>query len=596
MSTPSSRRSSFYGDLLPATPDSPRSSASRSGGFSVAPKSEYLKNAIHARRSQSQTTPTRTPPDLKLKSSSPAPSAHEVPKPEVSPDIFLQYALSEEQTAPVSPIQRRRPSDFGYASKTNRELSKEVEQLKESLMTANMRVELLDKNRKETQVKLTSALEELERLEPCQDEVQQLRAENQHLKLKMEKMKDEMERLKAVNEDHRKINEELTAIASESATHWSAHEAAIEEAAECIIAMEEEKAVLTKELRELKERVTAIEFASSQSSLIPGPDKYPSRVYSVDESRPSTSHFDSDYYSQPSSPQVKKEKRSSESFKTFVPSERSKKFLDLTEQHRQSARQLVQRMSVVSLRALRDETPCSACEQKMAPVQEEEDRSPTPRDPSGRYRGDHQTPSPSLMDAAEISPSRPHTVAPYAETASRSGGLRNLYRSDRPLSRRTSEYRPSSTQRRNPTNTDRFASRPQTTYETWHRPSTSSGSEVDLASVVDPREDKERWWRSMDRLNFEQVIDHYSTPSGSQISNADTATVQARQPKKVHSVDTLSESRRQERKATPPAKHERLDRNLSSRVEGFGKDYARPPTSRRLSTPLQPLLHPGMLK
>ncbi|KAF5853013.1 hypothetical protein GGP41_001564 [Bipolaris sorokiniana] len=500
MSTSPSLRSSSFGDMpSPSTPDSTPSAASRGGYFSVIPKSEYLKNAIHARRAQP--SPFLPPQDLIPKSSSPAPSSAQQRTSRVSPDIFLQYALSEEQTAPVSPVQRRRPSDFGFAtSKTNRELSKEVERLKESLMTANLRVELLSRHKKESQDKLASALETIERLEPIEDEVHDLRAENKKLKLRVNSMKEEMARLNKVNEDHRKINEELTTIASESAAHWSAHESAIDEAAEYIIKMEEEKAALSQELQELKERVAAIERVSSETPLAAGLDKYPSRVYSVDESRPSTSHFDSDYYSQPASPQPKP---SSESVNSLMPSERSRKFLDLTEQHRRSARDLVQRMSAASLRALCDATPCPIYQQQIATV-EEEDRSPTPRKASVQHRRGYEAASPALMPAAEICPSRPYTVAPYSETASHPDGLRGLYHPDRARNRRANNLRSSSGQFESPTNTHRLATRPQTTYETWQRPGFAE-SEVDLTSVVDPLEDKERWWRSMDRLTLEQL-------------------------------------------------------------------------------------------
>ncbi|XP_014560906.1 hypothetical protein COCVIDRAFT_12397 [Bipolaris victoriae FI3] len=507
MSNSPSLRSSSFGDMpTPSTPDSTPSAASRGSYFSVAPKSEYLKNAIHARRAQP--SPSLPPQDSIPKSSSPAPSSAQQKDARVSPDIFLQYALSEEQTAPVSPVQRKRPSDFGYAtSKTNRELSKEIERLKESLMTANLRVELLSRHKRESQAKLASALETIERLEPVEDEVHDLRAENKKLKLRVNSMKEEMARLNKVNEEHRKINEELTTIASESAAHWSAHESAIDEAAECIIKMEEEKAALSQELQELKERVAAIERVSSETPLAAGLDKYPSRVYSVDESRPSTSHFDSDYYSQPDSPQPKP---SRESVNSLVPSERSKKFLDLSEQHRRSARDLVKRMSAASLRALCDATPCPSYQQHIATVEEEEDRSPTPRKTSVQRRRGYEAASPALMPAAEIGLSRPHTVAPYAETTSHPDGLRGLYHPDRSRNRRANNLRSASGQFESPTNIHRLSTRPQTTYETRQRPGFAD-SEVDLTSVVDPLEDKERWWRSMDRLTIEQVIARYTT-------------------------------------------------------------------------------------
>ncbi|KAL1801618.1 hypothetical protein ACET3X_001960 [Alternaria dauci] len=260
-----------------------------------------------------------------------------------SPDVFDEFALTEEQTTPVSPIRRRSPTDLGPPrSKTNRELTNEIQKLKETLMTSNMRVELLKKDNRELQHKLTVAKEHVERLEPLEDENYELRAENKQLKLKLDKMSKEISSLREDNEEQRRNNVELTAIASESAEHFTEHETALAEAAECIIKMEEEKALLDKEFKTLKERVIAMESHSPASTLINAPGQYPLSVYSVDEERPTTSHFDSDYYSQvEDSPSVK---LSSESINSFKPSERSKKFLDLTEERRKSARDLSKRL------------------------------------------------------------------------------------------------------------------------------------------------------------------------------------------------------------------------------------------------------------
>ena len=505
-------------------------------------------------------------------------------------------------------------------SKTTRELTSELDKLKEKLMTSNLRVELLKSSNSELQQNLTSAREQLERLEPLEDENYELRAENNQLKLKVENMDDEIARLKDINEDQRKTNEELTAIASESAAHWEAHEFAIEEAAECIIKMEEEKAILSKELQELKERVIALESTSSGSSLIDGSDKYPSRVYSVDESRPSTSHFDSDYYSQPSSPQVKS---SSESVTSFTPSERSIKFLDLSEERRRSTRELVNRMSAVSLRALREASPSPAPEVPQIPQVYQQpfstivqnDRSETPRANPVRYRKDFDALSPSLMEAAQISsPVRPHTVAPQAP-APQPDGLRGLYRPERRSSNRASnDVRPSSMHVSSSTNTGIFAKHQQygdasprglsrsSSNHTGtnssserlqrtlrHRQSSASmrsptsavssewemlasnnstpvsvSSQADLTTELDPREDKDRWWRSIDRLTLSQVIAQSQQPLHSgQLSNTPPDTDQ---PRKLEPVDTSVEpikSSPQKSKTVAP----------STAVETYEKDF-----------------------
>jgi len=471
---------------------------------------------------------------------------------------------------PVSPIRRRRPSEARPPqSRTSRELTDEIDKLKQTLMTANMRVELLRKDNKVLQHDLTAAKEQVERLEPLEDQNYELNAENKQLRLKLEKMDEEISNLREINEEHRKTNIELTTIASESAAHWTDHELAIEEAAEHIIKMEEEKELLSEELKQLKQRVMAIESHSPASTLVNSPGKFPLRVFSVDESRPSTSHFDSDYYSQPESPQAK---HSSASIRSFTPSERSKKFLDLKEERRRSARDLSERMSAVSLKALRDaslsptpeEVPAvPTTHQQQVPSIVADDRSATPSRRREHVRQIDQPRPLSLMDAAEISPPRPHTVAPQAPDR-QPDGLRGLYRPRKPSSRASTDQRPSSSYIPSTTNTPgsslgrhhstreasphvppRSSSRHRTTDRSTEHPqrhsprhrsssvdvrtpqstrqqSTTSGwesttpppayspasnaSTLDLTSEVDPRRAKDQWWRSLDRLTHSQVM------------------------------------------------------------------------------------------
>jgi chromosome segregation ATPase len=226
-----------------------------------------------------------------------------------------------------------------------------MEKLKELLMTSNMRVELLKKNNSELQYGMTKLQEKVEQLEPLVEENAELRDENIYLINKMPEMEEEMERLRDENEILRKSNEEMLSINEECSSHFEDQEIAVQEAAETIIALEGERVALAGEVQELKKRVVALEYDSARAmTLIDGSPRCPSRVHSIDESRPSTSHFDSDYYSQPDSPVVKPSK---ESMFSITPSERSKKFLDLTQERRQSARDLAKRMSMASLASLR---------------------------------------------------------------------------------------------------------------------------------------------------------------------------------------------------------------------------------------------------
>ncbi|KAL6708951.1 hypothetical protein ACN47E_002078 [Coniothyrium glycines] len=465
-SSTSSRSSSRGAPQAPSTPERSRPSVARASSFGVAPRSEYLRNALHARRAQNTPTPSplevQTPPPAASKPS-------QTIMPESPPDVFAEYALTEEQMTPVSPIRRRRPSDAGLSrSKTNKELTNEIERLKENLITANMRVELYKKDHSKLQHELTRTKERVEILEPLEQDNLELQAENDMLRHQLEKMdeeiarlkddKEELEELRINNQELRKTNGELTAIASESAAHWDGQEAAIEEAAEIISNLEEDKTLLTDELKRFKEWAATVDMASPARTLVDGHSKYPSRVFSVDESRPSTSHFDSDYYSQPDSPQPKSSKESTIS---LTPSERSKKFLELSEERRRSIRDLVNRMSVASLRALHMETslpvpkvpqlPAEFCPPTLRVVDDDRLKS-TPRTPR-RYRQGREAIPESLIEEAQYSPTRRGSL-PRQVPMTQTEGLRGLYRPDK-HSRSSTSYSMRSSRSRDvtPTNT-----------------------------------------------------------------------------------------------------------------------------------------------
>ncbi|KAH9862564.1 hypothetical protein IAQ61_009981 [Plenodomus lingam] len=450
----------------PHTPDQARPPATRIGSVTMAPKSELLRNALQARRAQHTPTPSpleaRPPPSFSSRSTT-------VSTPDSSPDAFAEFALSEEQTAPVSPIRRRRPSDMGPPrSKTNRELTVEIERLKDNLMTSNMRVELLKKSNSELQHGMTKAKERIERLEPLEEFNYELAVENDSLKTKLEHVVEQLDRLmdahdviRQHNDELAESNKQLSALSKQNEDLWQSQESAIDEAVMYIIKLEEDKNLLTTELKSLKERVGALETASPTGTLVDGTSRYPSRVFSVDESRPSTSHFDSDYYSQPDSPRVKPDNASSIS---FTPSERSKKFLDLTEDRRKSARDLVKRMSAASLAALaiRSPSPPPAVPQIPAVYQEKQELAEQdlveapPRAaqavPGLDRQSRHVVPQ-DILDEALQSPPLSDTKS-HPRATSHADGLRGLYRPDRAMRSKTSHDLPAkSSQPIDPSNT-----------------------------------------------------------------------------------------------------------------------------------------------
>lgn len=364
--------------------------------------------------------------------------------------------------------------------KTTRQLNQENEQLRAALMDANMRVQLLKTNNSELQEDNTKLREKVEELEPVEQENEDLWHECNDLRSKMADMEPEMEdlkdgheELKKSNEELKKSNEELNALLNECTAHMDGLESAMDEAVDTIFGLESEKAALeTKKtvwekenaaLREdvqfMKERVSNLEYDKTLSdTLVDGTQRCPSRVYSIDEARPSTSHFDSDYFSQPDSPVVKP---SRESVNSVAPSERSQKFLDLTQERRQSARDLAKRMSTASLKALRISALAPAPEVPEIPAQYQQE---APRiventmpirqyqKPPKRYR-DRKLPDHIIQEALQISPEMPEP--PSSRTPLPQGGqLRTAYRSDQSLgTRSSSDSRPSSSHRQTPTST-----------------------------------------------------------------------------------------------------------------------------------------------
>jgi hypothetical protein len=478
----------------------------------VAPKSEYLRNALEARRALHTPTPSPMHQRPALLASKPA----EIKTPRKSPDLFADFALTEEHTAPVSPIRRRRPSDAGPPrSRTNRELTTEIEKLKDALITTNMRVELLKKNNSELQHTSTKLKERVEQLEPLEDENDELRDENAHLRLKVEEVEEELLRLRDDNDSVRQSNEELLAINVECCSHFEEQDTAVQEAADTIHELETEKAALAAAVQSLKKRVMALEEdTATVSTLVDGSPKYPSRVHSVDESRPSTSHFDSDYYSQSESVRGLASK---ESILSITPSEQSQRFLDLTEVRRRSARDLSKRMSAASLKALRflsssptpevPQIPAAFHQQLPHIVQRVATDKHVPKI-SKRHTARR---SQRLPEALKIPATRPESVTSRSPTP-QSSGLRSLYRPDRSNGSRSSKDSLSlSTHTMSPMTTARPRSRQPSGTETSPTvPSRHSSRQAHTSSSGEPLQQHARH------------VSHQRRQSESRIGSADT--------------------------------------------------------------------------
>lgn len=120
--------------------------------------------------------------------------------------------------------------------------------------------------------------------------------------------------------------------------------------------MEEAKAALVEQVQQLKTHTTNGRVKAEHRADVyeSSKDRFPIRVQSIDDSRPSTSHFDSDYYSMPASPH---DKPSQESLPTTFVSERAKKFITMKKESQRSTQDLHKRLSNASLKAKQKKEP-----------------------------------------------------------------------------------------------------------------------------------------------------------------------------------------------------------------------------------------------
>ncbi|KZM28154.1 uncharacterized protein EKO05_0005818 [Ascochyta rabiei] len=449
---PSSRGSSLDCTFLPATLD-PKPIFNRSTTSMSVPRSEYLRHALQARRAQN--TPVQSTP-APIDTLPPRPAASTplaLQTPATSPDAFDEYDLPEELMTPESPIHRRRPNEKDNTpprGKTNLELSAEVEKLKDELIKQNIRVELLKKNNHELQNKWVQAKEETELLSVLREENRELAEENKLLAEKLEGLKEYEDQLddlssevdtlwyerKEVEQANATLREEVLNLArvnNEAVANMQDQQGAFEEAVEMITNLESEKLHLKEEVSNLKKRVIAIE-----SRQLDGSAKYPQRVCSIDEGRPTTSYDDSDYYSQPATPRADVD-RDALSVRSGT-SVQSKRFIEMSKERTRSARNLSKRMSDASLRAT---SVMSTVQLPEVPYLPQEFARVTPQLVDERFRERRYRQGPGVEQHVARSGAdlrRPATVAPVQ--IHQPSGLRSLYRPD-PL-QRSNTSRPSS--------------------------------------------------------------------------------------------------------------------------------------------------------
>ena len=421
MSTsPTPRRPARGTSQMPSTPTGLTRPTLPTTSYTLEPKSEYLRNALEARRAKDNAS-TSPPPERV-----PAPRSNSGT---LAVDPWVEQAVSEEDVPQRTPIRRtRRPSDgIPPRMRTQRELQNETEALKATMFSLNLKLELLKKQNHDLKDQMDEANRRIEELEPMEDENLDLREDNDRLLLRMQDMEEDVIKLRDQNTQLRDENIEIIQIQTDAVAELDKQIGAVEEAADMILKLEDEKTLLKKEVLDLTEQMEKDRKAASDAEYRhlgidgQGTVKCPSRVYSIDESRPSTSHFDSDYYSQPSSPQITGGKASKESLSYSEP---AKKFLEINMTVKRSVQDLKKRVSDVSMR--RPKTPIPEVPRIPDTYKE------THAQQAIKRTSRRQLPLPTLppsINTALRSPIKAHReTIPRTPTVQPSEGLRGIFR------------------------------------------------------------------------------------------------------------------------------------------------------------------------
>jgi predicted nucleic acid-binding Zn-ribbon protein len=354
----------------------------------------------------------------------------------------------------VQPGRRgRRPSEGGLPRlPTQREQQSENEALKTKMFNMSLQLELLKKQNNELKDQLEEANRRIDDLEPLEDQNIELREDNDRLTLKVHNMEEELVNL---DDQHR----ELLSIQSETVNSMEKQHEALDEAAEVIINLEEGKVTFQEEIERLKEQLAQSSNDSEQChgacALDGHREKHPSRVYSIDESRPSTSHFDSDYYSQPASPQVrgkasKELARPSKELLSY--SERAKNFIEQNVASKKSVQDLKKRFSDASMKQVeRMKSPPPEVPEIPEIYHESYNKNAVAKALARESRRHNAKPPTLQQQLTPLSTRRPSTarasVTPRTPTTpAPKDGLRELYREIKSVDR-PSQVRPSSSHR-----------------------------------------------------------------------------------------------------------------------------------------------------
>lgn len=415
---------------------------SRLGTATIEPKSDYLRSALEARRAKDalaspSPVETRPAPQRTLSEAPPAVS----PSISASTDPWIEQAASEDDVLPARSARRRRPSEGALPRlPTQREQQAENDILKKYLFDLKLKFELVTKQNLELKDQVEAAEKRIEELEPLEEVNRDLKADNDNLTLTVQDMEEDINQLSDALDEANKTNKEWEEIQEDAVSNMEQQSSALEEAADIIFQLQTEASQAQEEMKKMQTALARRRESSPSDNWRSNPDlldghtskKPPSRVYSIDESRPSTGyiHSDSDYFSQPGSPQVKSKKASKEQL-TFSARERAMAFKDMSISSKQSVKNLKNRMSDASIKnvpGLKEPSP------KIPQIQEESEAAaqtarPSKHTPSRRRAkiAHHQQP-PMLVTERPATASGTVAAPRTPTTPGADHGLRGLYR------------------------------------------------------------------------------------------------------------------------------------------------------------------------
>ncbi|KAF2271573.1 uncharacterized protein EI97DRAFT_462694 [Westerdykella ornata] len=539
MSTPSSRRSAHSVTHSPIDPprlnsQSPHTPSSERNFSPAEPKSDLLRSVLEARRAKdAPLTPGTDPMPLRR----PATSSNATPTPAARPpsDPWLDAAALSDDDVPLPPRRhRRRPSEGGglgqHRLPTQREQQAELETLKTKLFNLNLQSELLKKQNGELKDKLDMANQRIEELEPLEGENADLRRVNEKLKKRVRDMQDRMHELEA-------SNEEILEIQTEAVGNMEGLQAGIEEAADTIIRLEEEKDAFQREIAALKQQLEHARKDGGDRGAVPA------RIYSIDESSsPSTAHFDSDYYSQPESPQVKgKNSKEGLSFADRAARLSAAKLLDVNVRSKQSMQSMKKRLSDASLKNTRLSLviPTEA-DIPESPISTARPATPVP---NRRQRVPEQQQRPRNASTASSIRSTSSPRTPSVGTTAAPDGLRGIYREHRATK---AQQHASSGLRRSSSSNSSTPSRhahpsskspsPSILSETASIATSSALSIPPPPSILSedtlPVPDKEKWWR--DVRGVRTIAPQTGSGTGTRRNSPTPAQMQTQRLRSLH--------------------------------------------------------------